>query len=55
MVLRAKYVSIEEGFDFVIEDATEDLQDGQMLVSELEIHVGTIVHKDRECARWNLW
>ena len=27
--LGAKYVSFEEGFDFVIEDATKDLQVGQ--------------------------
>ena len=26
--LGGKYVSFEEGFDFVIEEATEDLQDG---------------------------
>ena len=42
----AKYVSFEEGFDFVIEEATEDLWDGQTLVSDLEIPVGTIAHKD---------
>ena len=44
--LGAKYVSFEEGFDFVIEEATEDLQDGHALVSHLEILVGTIAHKD---------
>ena len=44
--LGAKYVSLEEGFDFVLEEATEDLQDGQTLVSDLEILVGTIANKD---------
>ena len=44
--LGAKYVSFEEGFDFVIKEATEDLQDGYALVSDLEIPVGTIVHND---------
>ena len=32
-----KCVSFEEGFDFVIDEATEDLQDGHSLVSDLEI------------------
>ena len=49
--LIAKYVSFEKKFDFVIEDATEDLQDGQMLGSDLEIHAGTVVHKDRASTR----
>ena len=44
--LGADYVSFEEGFDFVLEDKTEDLQDGQTLGSDLEIHAGTITHKD---------
>ena len=35
--LRAKCVFFEEGFDFVLEDNTEDLQDGHVLVSYLEI------------------
>ena len=46
MDLRGKYVSFEEGFDFVIEEAMEDLNDGQPPVSDLEIHAGTIAHKD---------
>ena len=37
MDLGRKCVFFEEGFDFVIEEATEDLQDGQSLVSNLEI------------------
>ena len=37
MDLGGKCVSFEEGFDFVIEEATEDLQDGHGLVSDLEI------------------
>ena len=36
MDLGGKCVSFEEGFDFVIEEATEDLQDGHGLVSDLE-------------------
>ena len=44
--LRAKCVSFEEGFDTVIEEATEDLQDGHALVSDLEISTGTIAHND---------
>jgi hypothetical protein len=44
--LGAKYVFFEEGFNFVVEDNTEDLHDGHTLVSDLEIHAGTIVHKD---------
>ena len=32
--------------DFVIEEATEDLQDGHALILDLEILAGTIVHKD---------
>ena len=43
--LGEKYVSFEEGFDFVIE-ATEDLQGGHALVSDLEIFACTIAHKD---------
>jgi hypothetical protein len=35
--LRAKCVFFEEWFDFVVEDSTEDLQDGHALVSDLEI------------------
>ena len=44
--LGAKCVSFEEGFDFVIEEAIKDLQDGHTLVSDLEIHASTIAHKD---------
>ena len=44
--LGLKYVSFEEGFDFVIEEAIEDLQNGQSLVSDLEILAGTIAHTD---------
>ena len=46
MDMGVKYVSFEEGFDFVIEEATEDLGDGEALVSDLEIPAGTIAHKD---------
>ena len=46
MDLGAKYVSFKDGFVFVIEEATEDLQDKQTLVSNLEIPAGTIAHKD---------
>ena len=46
MDLGAKYASFEEGFDFVIEEATEDLGDKEALVSDLEITAGTIAHKD---------
>ena len=46
MDLGAKYVSFEEGFDFVIEEATEDLGDEEALVSDMEITAGTIAHKD---------
>ena len=42
MDLRAKYVFFEEDFDFVVEDNTENLHDGQMLVSDLEILAITI-------------
>ena len=44
--LRAKCVFFEEGFDFVLEDTAENLQDGQMLVSDLEIPASAIAHKD---------
>ena len=37
MDLGVKYVSFEEGFDFVIEEATEDLGDGKALISYLKI------------------
>ena len=37
MDLGAKHVFFEEGFDFVVEDTTENLHDRQMLVSDLEI------------------
>ena len=46
MDMRGKCVSFEEGFDFVIEEAMEYLQDRHGLVSNLEIRAGTIVHKD---------
>ena len=42
----AKYVSFEEELDFVIEEATKDLQDGHALVSDLEIPASIIAHKD---------
>jgi hypothetical protein len=44
--LGEKYVSFEEGFDFVIEDSTENLQDGDAVVSDLEIPASAIAHKD---------
>ena len=34
---------LKKGIDFVIEEATEDLQDGHTLVSDLEILVGTML------------
>ena len=47
MDLGGKCVSFEEGFDFVIEEATEDLQDGHGLVSDLEIPARTDDYEDR--------
>ena len=49
MDLRANYVFFEEGFDFVVEDNTENLLDRQMLVSDLgilaiSIPTGTPLH-----------
>ena len=44
--LRAKCVFFKEEFDFVVEDTAENLQDGQMLVSYLEILASVIAHKD---------
>ena len=44
--LGAKYISFEEGFDFVIKKATEDLHDGHALVLDMEIPAGIIAHKD---------
>ena len=44
MDLGGKCVSFEEGFDFVIEEATEDLQDGHGLVSDLEILLSFFCH-----------
>ena len=46
MDLRAKYVFFKEGFDFVVEDTTEDPQDGHVLISDLEIPASVIAHKD---------
>jgi hypothetical protein len=40
--LRAKCVFFEEAFDFVVEDNTEDLQDGYALVLDLEILASAI-------------
>ena len=40
--LREKCVFFEEGFDFVVQDNTEDLQDGHVLVSDLEIPASAI-------------
>ena len=37
MDLEVRYVSFEEGFDFAIEDATEDLRYREVPVSDLEI------------------
>ena len=37
MHLGVKYVSFEEGFDFVIKEATEDLGDGEAPISDLKI------------------
>ena len=44
--LIAKYVFFEEGFDFVVQDNTENIQDGHALVLDLEIPACTIAHKD---------
>ena len=46
MDLGSKYVCFEERFDFVIEEAMEDLQDEQPLVLDLEILASTIANKD---------
>ena len=46
MDLGGKCVSFEEGFDFVIEEATEDLQDGHALISDLEITARTDDYED---------
>ena len=45
--LGGKCVSFEEGFDFVIEEATEDLQDRHSLVSNLEIPAIMVDYEDR--------
>ena len=47
MDLRGKCVSFEEGFDFVIEEATEDLHDEHGLISDLEILARTDDYEDR--------
>ena len=47
MDLGGKCVSFEEGFDFVIEEATEDLQDRHSLVSNLEIPAIMVDYEDR--------
>ena len=46
MDLRAKYVFFKEGFDFVVEDSTENLLDRQMLVLDLVFLASAIAHKD---------
>ena len=46
MDLGVKYVSFEEGFDFVIEEATDDLEDEDALVLDMEIPAYTIAHND---------
>ena len=43
---RAKCAFFEEEFDFVVNDTAENLQDGQMLVSDLEFLAVTIPHRD---------
>jgi hypothetical protein len=40
--LGAKYVFLEEIFDFVVEDITEDVHDGHALVSDLEIRTSAV-------------
>ena len=47
MDMGGKCVSFDEGCDFVIEEATEDLQDGHALVSDLEIPTRTDDYEDR--------
>ena len=44
MDMRWKCVYFKEGFDFVIEEATEDLHDGHGLVSNLEILLSLFCH-----------
>ena len=46
MDLGLKYASFEEGFDFVVEEAMEDLEDGEALLSGLGIPAGAVAHKD---------
>ena len=40
--LGAKYVFFEEKFVFVVEDNTDDLQDGHALISDVEIPASAI-------------
>ena len=46
MALEAKHVSLEEGFHFVIEEAREDLGDGEVPIFDLEVRAGKIAHKE---------
>ena len=41
--MRAKYIIFEEGIDFVIEEATGDLQDEHDLVSDLEFFLSFLL------------
>ena len=43
---KSKYVFFEEGFDFVVEDTMENLQNGHALVSDMENPAIAIAHKD---------
>ena len=51
MDLGVRYVSLEEGFDFVIEEATKDLGDKEGLVSDLEIPLTRQTYVIIPCSR----
>ena len=46
MDMIAKYVFFLKGFDFVVEDNIENIQDGHALFSDLDILASAIAHKD---------
>ena len=46
MDLGDKHVSFEERFHFVTEDAPKDLGDGEVPISDMEVCVCTVAHKD---------
>ena len=45
MDLGAKHVSFRKEFHFLAKEALEDLGDGETLISNLQIHAGTLAHK----------